>query len=72
MVWRSTKAFLNALRNEKQLGADVVKFLAIPKASRGSNDIDWYIPFESQKDDEYEIVRWSDAIEEKKWAFKKA
>ncbi len=72
LVWRSAEAFLNALRNEKQLGADVVKFLAIPKASQGGDHIDWYIPFESQKDDEYEIVRWSSAsIEEKRSALRK-
>ena len=72
LVWKSAEAFRNALEREKQLGPEITRFLAIPKASQGGEYLDWFVPFDSPKGEDYEIVRWQSAsIDEKRKALDK-
>lgn len=72
LVWKSAEAFRNALEGESQLGREVTRCLAIPKASHGGEYLDWFIPFDRAEERDYEIIRWSSAtIEEKKQALEK-
>ena len=62
LVWRNAESFINALKNETSLGEDVTRILAIPRSSIGTNHIDWYVPFEPRKGQDYDIVSWSSVV----------
>ncbi|MDF7671035.1 SrfA family protein [Orbaceae bacterium ESL0721] len=52
-----------------KIGREYADFLAIPERNDQGNNIDWYIPFQSDAPDgQYDIIPWSSASEEEREA----
>ena len=71
-VYQKALAFRGAISNSLSQSADPKEdrfedYLAIPRFSQDFQHADWFIPFESQREDgEYEIVPWKQASKDEK------
>lgn len=66
-VWHNAEAFRSALARDPKVGPKYANFLSEPKFNESNDRVDWYIPFESTRDDgQYSIISWNSASPQEK------